>query len=389
MTYRTEVRMLPRLFGGLKETDARALALAALFFSVAVAAGCSSHAEAADEQPATATAVRVRAALAVERPAVVNASGTVDANMTADVAFQVSGRIVRVAVEEGQAVKAGQLLAAIDPTDYQLSMQQATASAEQSKAEFERMRDLFQRGSLAPNDFQKFEAATKVAAANAALAAERLGHTRLVAPISGVIARRAIDLGEMAAPGNPVFTIVAVDPVTIRVGIPESQIGLIRRNASARIVVAAMAGQPFAARVTTIGVSADPASRTYPVKIDIPNPGRALLPGMIAEAQINGNRMTRALTIPGEAVVRDAEGATLVFVYFPAEQRVYSRRVTVGAPIDREIEITGGIGPNELVVIAGQERIRDGATVAATMEGAPSDSAKTVAQASTPVESSR
>jgi RND family efflux transporter MFP subunit len=381
--------MLPRLFSGLKETDARALALAALFFSVAVAAGCSSHAEASDEQPATATAVRVRQALAVERPAMINASGTVDANTTADVAFQVSGRIVRVAVEEGQIVRAGQLLAAIDPTDYQLSVQQASASATQAKGEYERMRQLFERGSLAPNDFQKFEAAAQVAAANASLASERLGHTRLVAPISGVIARRGIDLGEMAAAGSPVFSIVAVDPVTIRVGIPESQIGLIRRNATATIAVGALAGQLFNARVTTIGVSADPASRTYPVKIDIPNPNRTLLPGMIAEAHISGNRITRALTIPGEAVVRDAEGATLVFIYFPAEQRVYSRRVTVGAPIDREIEITDGIAPGELVVIAGQERIRDGATVAATTEGVQADSAKSVAQATTPAGTSR
>ena len=89
-----------------------------------------------------------------------------------------------------------------------------------------------------------------------------------------------------------------------------------------------------------IGVSADPTSRTYPVKLTVPNPGRVLLPGMIAEARIQGNRMTRALTVPGEAVVRDAEGATQVFVYFPAERRVYSRRVTVGSPIDREVEIT-------------------------------------------------
>ena len=368
--------MLPRLFSGLKETDARALALAALFFSVAVAAGCSSHAEASDEQPATATAVRVRQALAVERPAMINASGTVDANTTADVAFQVSGRIVRVAVEEGQVVRAGQLLAAIDPTDYQLSAQQASASATQAKGEYERMRQLFERGSLAPNDFQKFETAAQVAATNASLASERLGHTKLVAPISGVIARRGIDLGEMAAPGSPVFSIVAVDPVTIRVGIPESQIGLVHRNATATIAVGALAGQLFNARVTTIGVSADPASRTYPVKIDIPNPSRTLLPGMIAEAHISGNRITRALTVPGEAVVRDAEGATLVFIYFPAEQRVYSRRVTVGAPIDREIEITDGIAPGELVVIAGQERIRDGAAVAATTEGIQAGNSK-------------
>jgi membrane fusion protein (multidrug efflux system) len=366
--------MLPRLFAGLSQSDTRKLMLAALLCSVVVAAGCSSHAEASDEQSAEATAVRVRTAVAVDRPILVNASGTVDANTTADVAFQVSGRIVRVAVEEGQMVRAGQLLAVIDPTDYQLSLQQANASAVQAKGEYERMRQLHEKGSLAPNDFAKFEMATEVASSNASLAQKRLGDTQLASPISGIVVRRGIELGEMASPGIPVFTIVAVDPVEIRVGIPESQIGLIRHGATATVAVPALAGPMYTARVTMIGVSADPASRTYPVKIDVPNPGRSLLPGMIAEAHINGSRMTRAFTVPGEAVVRDAEGATLVFIYFPEERRVYGRRVTIGAPIDREIEITNGIAPGELIVVAGQDRLRDGVAVTATVEEAQADS---------------
>jgi RND family efflux transporter MFP subunit len=373
--------MLPRLFAGLSESDTRKLTLAALFCSVAVAAGCSSHAEASDEQSAEATAVRVRTAVAVDRPILVNASGTVDANTTADVAFQVTGRIVRVAVEEGQMVRAGQLLAVIDQTDYQLSLQQANASAVQAKGEYERMRQLHEKGSLASNDFAKFEAAADIASSNASLAQKRLSDTRLASPIAGIVVRRGIELGEMASPGVPVFTIVAVDPVEIRVGIPESQIGLIRRGATATVAVPAIAGPMYTARVTMIGVSADAASRTYPVKIDVPNPGRSLLPGMIAEAHISGNRMTRAFTVPGEAIVRDAEGATLVFIYFPAEKRVYSRRVTIGAPIDREIEITNGIAPGELIVVAGQDRLRDGAAVTATVDEAQADSVTTTVAA--------
>jgi RND family efflux transporter MFP subunit len=144
--------------------------------------------------------------------------------------------------------------------------------------------------------------------------------------------------------------------------------------------------------VTMIGVSADPASRTYPVKLDVPNPGRTLLPGMVAEAHIGGARVVRALTVPGEAVVRDAEGATLVFVYAPSERRVYGRRVTVGAPIDREVEIRDGLAPGDLVVVAGQQRLRDGARVAATMERAqpaPASNGQTAEQTTNPEGSAR
>lgn len=390
MTSRTNVGDSPRYIHAPIATDTRRLALAAaLLFSVAGLSGCSSRAEAADEQPAPATPIRVRTAAVIERPATVNTSGTVDANTTADVAFQVGGRVARVAVEEGQLVRAGELLAAIDPTDYSLASEQAAASAAQATDELARMRRLYEGGSLAPNDFLKFETASKVAVAQADLARERLDDTKLFSPISGIVVRRSIDRGEMAGAGAPLFSIVAVDPVTIRVGIPEAQVALIRRGAAATLTVPALPDRPFRARVAMIGVSADPASRTYPVKLDVPNPDRILLPGMIAEAQISGDRMTRALTVPGEAVVRDAEGATLVFIYLPAERRVYSRRVRVGAPIEREIEIIEGIDTGDLVVVAGQERVRDGSLVTATIDRVHADSAATLSQTPNRTESPR
>jgi membrane fusion protein (multidrug efflux system) len=365
--------MSPRISHNSISADARALALAALLISAAGAAACTSRAEAADDEPTAATPVRVRAATAVERPTAVTASGAVDANTTAEMAFKVGGRIVRVPVEEGQPVRAGQLLAAIDAGDYRLNATQAAARATQAADEYERMRALYERGSLAPNDYVKFETAAQVAAAQAELAFQQFDDTRLVSPISGIVARRAIDVGEMVAPGTPLFSIVAVDPITIRVGIPEAQMGLVRRGAAATVAVPALAGPPFPARVRMIGVSADPTSRTYPVELDVPNPGHELLPGMIAEARIEGDRITRALTVPGEAIVRDAEGATLLFIYFPDERRVHARRVAVGSPLGREIEITEGLHAGELVVVGGQDRLREGALVAATAAPAESD----------------
>jgi RND family efflux transporter MFP subunit len=371
MTRRVDAGGTPGMVHRAAAAGARRLALAAaMLLPLVGAAGCSSKAEATSEAQLPPTAIRVRTPTVVDRSATVDASGTVDANTTADLAFQVGGRVARVLVEEGQSVRAGQLLAAIDPIDYELEARRATASAIQAADEYERMKQIHAKGSLAPNDFAKFEAAAQVAAAQDASARERLRKTALTASISGTVARRSIDPGETASAGVPVFTIVAVDPVTIRVGIPEAQIGRIHRGTTATIAVPALAGRRFQARVTMIGVSADPSSRTYPVKLTVPNPGHALLPGMIAEARITGDRWTRTLTVPGEAIVRDADGATLVYVYTPAQRRVYGRRVTVGSPIDREVEITGGLDATDLVVLAGQQRVRDGRLVAATVERA-------------------
>jgi len=130
-----------------------------------------------------------------------------------------------------------------------------------------------------------------------------------------------------------------------------------------------MADRSFEGRVELVGVAAEPASRTYTVKILTPNPNHILRAGMIAEAQIRTDVTVHALTLPGEAILRDPQGATLVYVYFPERKRVYARRVQVGTVEGREVEITSGLKGDELVVVAGQQLVREGALVEAVEEG--------------------
>jgi multidrug efflux pump subunit AcrA (membrane-fusion protein) len=107
-------------------------------------------------------------------------------------------------------------------------------------------------------------------------------------------------------------------------------------------------------------------SRTYSVRVALPNPGGQLRPGMIAEVRIREDAQVSALTLPGEAVVRDVHGLTMVYVYFPAERRVYSRQVTIGSVYGTEVEITSGLNGDERVVVGGQHRVREGSLVRAS-----------------------
>jgi multidrug efflux pump subunit AcrA (membrane-fusion protein) len=100
------------------------------------------------------------------------------------------------------------------------------------------------------------------------------------------------------------------------------------------------------------------------VRIAVPNPKHALRLGMIAEAQIRGDRQLDLLTLPGDAIVHDPQGASTVFVYFPDQGRVYSRRVEVGTVYGVEVEIRSGLSGSESVVLAGQSKLRDGTSVA-------------------------
>jgi multidrug efflux pump subunit AcrA (membrane-fusion protein) len=384
--------------------------------SIVLLTSCGQETKAASE-PA-GVPVQVRTPAVVERAESVTASGSVEGSETADLAFLVGGKVARVLVEEGQHVSKGQLLAEIEPTDYRNAFnaadaQKAAAVAVEQRAddgprkqeleqarieydraadEYKRMKFLVERKSLPPNDFQKIEAAYKAAkerydmaqegtrkedratataqahAADAQAAEERkrLDDTRLLAPISGSISMRKVDPGQTVAAGTAVFSMVELNPVKVRVGVPEAEIGKVKQGAAAEISVPSLDGRRFAGKVAIIGVMAEPASRTYTVKILVPNPGPVLLAGMVAEARIFGPAKIHALTIPAEAVVPDPQGAPNVYVYSPERKRVYARRVEVGQPVDKEVEILSGLRGDEQIVVAGQQKVREGSIVEIT-----------------------
>ena len=386
------------------------------FASCAVLTSCSHETHAASEQ--VGVPVQVRTPAVVERAESVSASGSVEGSETADVAFLVGGRVVRVLVEEGQHVTKGQLLAEIEPTDYRNAfnaaeaqktaavaieqradagvrkqeLEQARIEFNRAEDEYKRMKFLVERKSLPPNDFQKIEAAYKAAKerydmaqegtrkedraaataqahaadAQASEESKRLSDTRLLAPISGSIGMRKVDPGQTVAAGMPVFSIVELNPVKVRVGVPEADIGKVHSGAAAEVSAPSLDGRCFNGRVAIIGVAAEPASRTYTVKILVPNPGPVLLAGMVAEARIFGPAKIHALTIPAEAVVPDPQGAPNVFVYSPDRKRVYGRRVEVGSPVGKEVEIRSGLTGTEQVVVSGQQKVREGSLVEIT-----------------------
>src|SRR5512139_54313 len=295
-------------------------------------------------------------------------SGTVSAqDSPAVVSFLVSGKVIFVGPREGEYVTKGQMLAQIDPTDFRLSLRMAQAQKDSAQAamekamhsvrpelleqarvayeraedEYRRMKMLYDSNSLAPNDFQKFKAAYESAKqqfeqakaggqkedkelyraaydqadAQLQIAAKALSDATLYAPISGYISKRSIEAGDTAAAGRPVFEIVQLDTVEANVGVPETDVRLVKKGGKASITFPALPGQSFEGTVRLINVSADPNTRTYMTRIRVPNPGHVIKIGMVAEAKIVGDQKISMMTLPGEAIVRDNQGATMVFVY--------------------------------------------------------------------------
>ncbi len=320
----------------------------------------------------------------------VSVSGTVASpDAPSNVSFLVSGRVVQVGPREGDSIRKGQFLASIDPTDYSLALATAVAQTgmartayQRAEDEHRRMKMLYDAKSLAPNDYQKFRAAyesagrqLEQAVASEELSRKRLADATLHAPVNGFVARRSVEPGQMTGPGQPAFEIVKLDTVEVNVGVPETDVHLVRAGQKAAVTLPALPGETFEGIVRIVNVSADPQTRTFMTRISVPNPKHTLRIGMIAEARIRGDRTVKMLTLPVEAVVRDPQGATMVYVFFPDRKRVYAKRVATGALYGREIEIRQGLTGDDLVILAGQERLRDGAVVSPAPAGSPADKA--------------
>jgi membrane fusion protein (multidrug efflux system) len=333
---------------------------------------CGSHKEATEVAKAN---VQVAQPVRVQELERIGVSGTlIPQGASSMVAFQVPGRAVRVLPREGDPVHKGQVLADLDSENLSHALEAAHAQVEAARAganqadqEFRRMKQLFDTQSLAPNDFAKFTAARdasreqlRQAVAGEGVARKNLTEAKLVAPINGFIARRMVEPGVMVNAGQPVFEIAALDPIEVNVGVPETDVNLVKVGQSATITVPALPGRTFQGKVRLVNISADSATRTYMTRIVVPNHDRELKAGMVAEVSITGTRKLDMLLVPTEAVVRDPQGATQVFQYFPDQQRVYSKRVEVGAVYGRSVQVRSGLTGNESIVVAGQNSLRNG-----------------------------
>ena len=393
----------------------KAAGLSLLGVSLAACTGESHKKEATSD----AVPVMVGRVQKVQERETISVSGTVSTpNSPASLCFLVSGKVVFVGPREGEYVRKGQVLARIDPTDFTLSLKGAAAQAagaqaamdkalrsarpelleqarigfERAEDEYRRMKMLYDAKSLAPNDFQKFKAAYEharqeyeqakaggqredkalakagfnQAAAHLEVARKALSDATLCAPMDGYIAKRSIEPGDTASPGSPVFEIVRMDPVEVSVGVPETDVHMVRIGQIADVTVPALPGKSLQGSVRVINVSADPNTRTYMARIAVANPEHLLRVGMVAEARIRGDRTVSMATLPGDAVVRDPQGATQVYVYYPDQKRVYAKRVEIGSAVNKDVEIKSGLSGNALIVLAGQTKLRNGMTVTAT-----------------------
>ncbi|SIT31555.1 RND family efflux transporter, MFP subunit [Filimonas lacunae] len=288
-------------------------------------------------------------------------SGTIEADNTVSLGFTISGRVTSVLVQEGEHVHAGQLLATIETNEYENALKVSEASLEQAMDNFKRYNELHAKGSLPERDFIGAKVAQAQAEANKSAAAKRLADTKLYAPFAGIISSKAIEKGAIVAPAVTAFTVLKTDVVYARASVTESEIAKLNIGKNAQVIIP-VSGDTCKGTVTIINPQADATTRTFNVKIRLANNAGKLLPGMLSDIAIHTGRQVNAITVPAEAVIRDADDITYVFVVNESN-RAIRKRITTGGLTANEVLVTNGLQPGDKVVTEGQNKLKDGQAI--------------------------
>ncbi len=292
----------------------------------------------------------------------INISGNVMGQQTVQLAFMVPGQVNQVTLEEGQSIQKGKLLASLDPTSYQLARNIAKAKYDEIEDEYNRLSAMHTSGSLSESDFVKISSGLEQAKANYLLQEKNLKDTRLHAPISGVLLKRGAEPGEIIGQGTRIFGLSDIDTVQVNASVPEGELNSIHLGDTCVVEIPSL-GQSWKGSITQIGAAAEPTTRTFNIKIDLPNSDLKLRPGMVAEVKIPEATTSSKIAIPASAILTNMDNTHYVYVADKEKKKAYKRKVTIGAIQQNNISILSGLNPNEWIVTGGQENLQDGSSI--------------------------
>lgn len=294
----------------------------------------------------------------------INAVGTVRYRRETPLGFTTAGKVAVVRFEEGDFVKRGALLAALDTTNVGADMSVATAERDRARAEFDRVRSLYADGWITKARFEAAEATLKGAEARVQQAGFASSTAQLYAPSSGVVLMRNVQAGQVIAAGTPALMLgEADDGFVFRVPIVDRDASKLRVGMAADISIESAGEAPLTATISEIDGRANTATGAFSVQFRLPN-RPTLRSGQIGTATIRlpASQGGEQLQIPASALFRVRTGEGLVYVV-DAKNRVETRNVAIDRVTDEFVNVSGGIRPGDRIVTSGLEKLRTGSAV--------------------------
>jgi len=295
---------------------------------------------------------------------VATAVGTLLSAESADISPEIAGRIDTIAFEEGRPVEEGDLLFQLDPSVYEAQLVEAQANFDVKKANYDRAEGLLSNkvGTVRARDEALSE--WQVARALLTMAEVRLEKTKIVAPFDGIVGLRTVSRGDYVQPGETMVNLEKIDPIKVDFSVAERYLADVRSGAEVHLTVDALGDRSFTGKVYAINPQIDPAGRSIALRAQVPNPDGILKPGLFARVSLQTAQRDEAIVISEDAIVTQGGDN---FVFRVVDNKAVRTPVTLGQRRYGTVEITKGLSKDDIVVVAGQMKLRDGAEVVPKM----------------------
>ena len=292
--------------------------------------------------------------------------GTFDAFNQTTIFPRSNGYVKSWKVDIGDNVKAGQLLAEIEEPEVDQQLAQARAQQEIAKVTADRWRDLLDRKVVSKQEYDQNEKAYEAANANLQQLEKIQGFQQVVAPFTGKITARNIDVGTLVTAGTgnsgtPLFNMVQSDPLRVYVFVPQTNAASMREGLKAKILVQERPGQDFEGTVTRTAGALDPTSRTMQVEVQVPNHDGNLYAGMYGQVKFLLPDDNAPIVVPADAFVFRAQGPQVVTV--TNDSRIHWQKISVGRDFGTQLEVLDGLAENAKVVINPNDDLVEGVQV--------------------------
>lgn len=312
-------------------------------------------------------------------------AGTAEDALETDLSFRVGGKVVAFPGDQiGRKFAEGDVIAKLDPSDYELELRQARANYEQvranyvrAKADMQRNSQLFERNVISRGeldqieaDFKSFEAQLSASAKKVEIARKHLNYTTLQAPFDGWIGRVKTQIHQNVSAGQSVVSFNAGRQMKMYIAVPDILISRVNEGDRVEVRFDALPGKVMEGKVMEVSVDSSVGS-TYPVKVYLDNDEKLIRSGMSGHVIfMNKGDAEARYYLPTEAVVGEANGSRTIWVVNPDNATVESRAVTIGKLDAAGLEILEGVKPGDIVVTRGVHHLKEGLKVRYTKPGA-------------------
>jgi membrane fusion protein (multidrug efflux system) len=335
-----------------------------LILVIALAAGCSRSESSAKPENNQNQNKAVKVSVVRVEPApmrdVLVLPGETEAWQDVRVAADLAGRVEWIGPKEGESVKQGDLIAKIDVASLKAACDRAGAALKLAEDLCERRNKLFERNIINQEELDKSQTEKALAQANFRQMQIEYERGFLKAPLTGRVNHLFVDEGEFVDKGKPFADLVNVDKIKINVNVPELDVRFLKVGQKPMVRVDAFPDRELAGLIDFVAYKADPATKTFHVKVIVDNPGHEIRPGMIARVAFLRRIIPDALSSPLFAIVEKG-GERLVFV--EKDGVVEARTISFGVIEGDKVQITKGLQPGDYLIVVGQTEVEEGMRV--------------------------